>query len=1138
VTVTCQACGFASPEPAAFCGRCGSALGTTCPACGAGPFEPELRFCTTCGTELTQPDATAERKVVTVLFVDLVGFTAMSEKLDPEDVQRVLGPYYETARTQLARYGGTVEKFIGDAVMALFGAPVAHEDDPERAVRAAWAVCQAVRQVPGPAALPALHVRIGITTGEAIVLPAARLREGEAMAHGDVVNTAARLQAQAPVDGILVDERTYRATRFMIDFRAASPVQARGKSEPVPVWEVVAPRARLGIDRYRHQRRIVDRKDELEAMTAALERAAEGGASHQVVLSGPAGIGKSRLVWELFQHVDRSRRLVYWRQGRSLPYGDGVTFWALAEIVKAQAGILATDSSEAVRQKLRLAVEDVIADRNDAEWIEGHLAPLAGLPAARELRGENRAEAFSAWRRFLEGLAARRPLVLVFEDLHWADDGLLDFISDQLGDRFQRPLVVVGTCRPDLLERRPDWERPSATLLELEPLSEEDTGHLVADLLGGGEAPDELRSLVIARTGGNALYAEEYVRMLLDRGLLEESEGSWALNASDVSLPDSVQAIIAARLDALPADLKRLLQDASVVGKGFWLDALAAVGGYGRSAAEARVRDLERKQLVRREHDSIVRGEPQYAFFHDVVRDVTHAQIPRAVRAEKHQRAAEWIESLAADRSEDHAEMLAHQYLTALGFAQAAGEPTEVLTERTRLALRDVGDRAFSLTDFSKAARFYSEALDLWPPEAPERADLLFSLGRAELHADGTGGEALAEARGRFLAAGLHERAAEATVLLGELHWMRGDPEALEYLEEAAALLADASPSPTRTYVISNLARFRMIHSEYGEAIRQGREALGMAKELGLGELRAHALASIGLARTRSGDAGGLADLEESVALAVSANSIESVRGYANLGNALIEQGNLAPAFELHEKGRIAAARFGDADRIRWFDEERIYELYWRGLWVEAAELADEAVAGAVGGRPTTLEEDARLVRSRIRLARGDSDGAVSDSLRTVELGRRAGYPEMIVPALALQARVTAAAGKTADGEAAVAELLELWPHRAPSSYWLADLAFAADQLGRCEAVLDALARVGGTSRWADAARAFLTGDFAQAAQLYSEIGSIPDEAFTRLCSARASLDGRDDLAQALAVFRSLGAEAYVREGEALVIDG
>jgi tetratricopeptide (TPR) repeat protein len=458
----------------------------------------------------------------------------------------------------------------------------------------------------------------------------------------------------------------------------------------------------------------------------------------------------------------------------------------------------------------------------------------------------------------------------------------------------------------------------------------------------------------------------------------------------------------------------------------------------------------------------------------------------------------------------------------------------ELLTERTRLALRDVGDRAFSLTDFAKAARFYSEALDLWPPDAPGRADLLFSLGRAQLHADGTGGDALAEARGWFLAAGLLERAAEATVLLGELHWMRGDREALEHLEEAAALLADASSSATKTYVIANLARFRMIHSEYGEAIRQGREALAMAEELGLGELRAHALSSIGLARTRSGDADGLADLEQSVALAFSANSIESVRGYANLGNALLEQGDLGRAFELHEKGRTAAARFGDADRIRWFDEERIYELYWRGLWIEAAELADAAVAGAAGGRPTTLEEDARLVRSRIRLARGDVEGAVSDSLRSVELGHRAGYPEMVVPALALHARVTAAAERAAEGDAAIAELLELWPERAPSSYWLADLAFAAGELGRSEAVLEALAQVGATSRWAKAARALLEGDFARAAQLYGEIGSIPDEAFTRLCSARASVDGREDLIQALAVFRSLGAEAYVREGEAL----
>src|SRR5262245_54353276 len=366
MNTSCPACGFLNAGDGAFCGGCGLTLPRFCSACGTGPLAAEVSYCTSCGAELEQFGAAVERKIVSVLFVDLVGFTGLAESLDPEDVGAVLDPYYTRVRTELERYGGTVEKFIGDAVMALFGAPVAHEDDPERAVRAANAVREAVSGL-GKATPPTeLHVRIGVATGEAVVKVRARPAEGEPMAHGDVVNTAARLQVGAPVDGILVDERTYRGTRLQIDYRPVSPLVAKGKAKPVAVWELVAPRGRRGTDRFRHETALVGRADELATLVGALDHIHRGTSAKLVTLVGPPGIGKSRLVWELFRHVEQGPELVYWRQGRSLPYGDGVTFWALADIVKAHAGILATDSALLAQEKLRLAVDDVLLDGSEA----------------------------------------------------------------------------------------------------------------------------------------------------------------------------------------------------------------------------------------------------------------------------------------------------------------------------------------------------------------------------------------------------------------------------------------------------------------------------------------------------------------------------------------------------------------------------------------------------------------------------------------------------------------------------------------------------------------------------------------------------------------------------------------------------
>ena len=390
---------------------------------------------------------------MTVLFADLVGFTSRAELLDPEDVRALLSPFYARLRAELERFGGTVEKFIGDAVMALFGAPVTHEDDAERAVRAALAIREWAR---GQAQI---QVRLGVNTGEALILLGARPSEGEGMAAGDVVNTAARLQAAAPVNGVLVGERTFRETRAVIEYQAAAPVAAKGKREPVPVWEALQARARFGVDvRHQAQTALVGRQHELYVLRDALAQVRAERTPQLVTLVGVPGIGKSRLVYELSRIADAEPELISWRQGRCLPYGEGVSFWALAEIVKAQAGILEDDLPGRAEAKAAAMAAEVIGNRRDAGWVARHLAALVGLASGdRGPAGGDRSEVFAAWRQFFEALAERRPLALVFEDLHWADDGLLDFVDYLAGWAGGVPLLVVGTARPELPVRRPDW---------------------------------------------------------------------------------------------------------------------------------------------------------------------------------------------------------------------------------------------------------------------------------------------------------------------------------------------------------------------------------------------------------------------------------------------------------------------------------------------------------------------------------------------------------------------------------------------------------------------------------------------------------------------------------------------------------
>jgi class 3 adenylate cyclase/tetratricopeptide (TPR) repeat protein len=1111
---TCSTCGRENPDDASFCASCGSPL------------------------DDTARSAREERKVVTVLFADLVGFTSRSERLDPEDVRATLTPYFARLREELERRGGTVEKFIGDAVMAVFGAPTAHEDDPERAVRAAFAIRDAMAEMNEHEPEVDLHVRIGVNTGEALVSLGARAHQGEGMAAGDVVNTAARLQTSAPVDGILVGETTYRATERAIEYGAAEPVDAKGKALPVPAWEALEARSSYGIDITRRvDTSLVGRDRELAMLRDALDRARHQDEPQLVTLVGEPGIGKSRLVHELSVHIEGMPELIAWRQGRCLPYGDGVSYWALGEMVKAEAGILETDPDGAASTKLDRTVEELITDPDERGWVTRHLRPLAGLAQERGSGDEGSDEGPAAWRRFLEALAERRPTVLIFEDLHWADDGLLDFIDYLIDWTRDVPLLVLCTARPELLTRRPGWGggKLNAATISLAPLSDEETARLLSGLLDRTLLPAELQSALLARAEGNPLYAEEFARMAADRS---------AADLATVELPESVHGIIAARLDGLDPEDKSLLLDASVVGKTFWLGAVAAIGGRTPSELEGRLHALERARFVRRSRRSSVGGETEYAFLHLLVRDVAYGQIPRGARADKHRAAADWIGSLGGERLEDRAELLAHHYLSALELARAAGRDTTDLELPARLAFRAAGDRAFGLAAYAAAERAYAEAVELWPRDDPERPTMLYRLGRSIwLHRD-AGDDVLARAREALLAAGDVETAANAELMIGDLVWRRGaGADAQDHFDRAESLIEGRPPSSEIASAKAHLARYLMVTSRSDDAIRVGREALAVADALGAEDITTFALNSVGTARINLGDLGGFDDIERSIEVAEAAKLPWHVaRGNVNLGVSFFYAGDVRRAFDVHERNLAYARRIGMEGAIIWNKSEVAFDLYLLGRWDESLTILDAEIARMEAGSPHYLEVQHRQTRARIRVGRGDPAGALADADRGVEVGRSAGDPQALLPNLAERGRVLMLMGRVDEAVVAIQEILDRIspPPVMDWAWWIVPASFVLSNVGRAADLL-ALGGEGLPCRWIEAARLWASGELAAAGDRFEEIGSAPDEAYARvreaerLVAAGARAEAEPFLSRALELYRAMGATAFIQEAELLL---
>jgi class 3 adenylate cyclase len=1048
------------------------------------------------------PAGGAERKLVTVLLVDVDEAREGFADPDPEDAGRLLEGRLVRVRAEVEAHGGIVEETLGGRTAAVFGIPRTRDDDPERAVRAALAIRDALTGE----ALGRARVQAAVVTGEALVRPGAG-GPGRRRVTGDPVSAAARLQETVPAGTVLVSEATRRATERAIAYGPARQVRP-GAGEPLTAWPALAPRAGPAAPSRRFPP-LVARDRELDRLLAATARAHGGGGPALVTIVGPAGIGKSRLLAELADLLtarspDRPStggpgvrppdpRPIAWRQGRALPYGDGPTFGALAEAVKTEAGILESDGAELAGRRL-VAAAGAVADPVTAAWVAGHLRRLVGVAAGRAgglTTAADREEEFAAWRRFLHGLAATRPLVLALEDLHRADDALLDFVEGLVdGDAGPAAMLVLATARPELLERRPGWGA-AGTTIRLGPLGDADTTGLLATLLRHHGLPAEVDPALLGRVGGNPLFAEEYVRMLRDRG----PAGATAA----APLPTGVHAIVAARLDALAAADKAVLHDAAVLGQVGWLGALAEVAGRDRQELEACLDRLEAREFLQRAPASRVAGEVEYGFRHLLVRDVAYGQVLRAERADKHRRAAAWIEALAPDRAEGRAELLASHYRAALSCARAAGTEPPGLAARTLAALGEAGDRAAALGGWETAARFYAEALELGPEDDPTRGQLLLRLGRARCRGEMAGRDELTAAREALLAAGEPVAAAEAEMLLGELAFLQGRGEDREAATaRALELVAGAPPSATKAAVLRGATMHLVVASRHAEGLAVGREVLAMARTLGLPDLEADALGAIGLARVEAGDPGGLDDLEAAIARFEELGAPSATLWHLNLGWAAATMGDLPRCFAALAAGARQAERFGSRRWRRSIELQRVAEGYWTGRWPEVVATVDALLAG---DEHHYLEWECRLWRGRIRRAAGRLEEALADAEAAHALAVQARDPQDLHPTRAFLARALLAAGRRAEAAEVAGRLLAGLGGGVLGPDLGADLGLVLAELGLGAGALDRLGIP--PSPWLDAARALAAGDPLAAADRYAAIGTRPDEADARLAAAR-----------------------------------
>jgi class 3 adenylate cyclase/tetratricopeptide (TPR) repeat protein len=1022
------------------------------PAAAAAPDAPS-------GREAPE----AERRLVSVLFADLVGFTTLSESRDAEDVRDLLTRYFDTCRQLIERYGGTVEKFIGDAVMAVWGTPIAREEDAERAVRTALDLVDAVAALGQEAGAPDLRARAGVLTGEAVVSLGAT---GQGMVAGDMVNTASRIQSAASPGQVFVGEATKRATEAAVVYEDAGTHELKGKAEPVPLWRAVRVIGGLG----GAQRSVgleapfVGRDRDLRVIKEMFHASAEEHRAHLVSVIGIAGTGKSRLMWEFNKYIDGLAGDVRWHRGRCLPYGEGVTYWALAEMVRTRASILEGESPSTALGKLHSAVEKTIADPEERAWVEPRLAHLLGL---EEGSSWDRESLFSAWRLFYERLSEEMPTVMVFEDMQWADASLLDFVEYLLEWSKSHALFVLALARPDLFEHHPTWGSASrnTTMLSLEPLPEASMEALLTGLVPG--LPDELRSQIFARAEGVPLYAVETVRMLMDRGLLIY-EGSSYRPSGPIDLqeiPETLHALIAARLDGLSSDERLLIQDGAVLGKTFRVPGLAALSRLSESEIEPLLSSLVKKEVLSLQADPVSPERGQYGFLQELVRRVAYETLSKKDRRDKHLAAARFIEELRGQDEEEFVEIIATHYLEAWRAAPDAADAGEI-KGRARDSLVRAGERAASLAAHVEAQRYFEEAADL-ASDAGVQASLVERAGMAAQAAGATtlASERFEHAIELFESNGLTHPAARVSARLGQVQWDIGRfAEGVDRMEASLKVLSGEEHDEDFAVLAHQLGRMDFFAGRIDQAAERTETAIDIAEGLWLPELLSNALntKAVILYSARARRREGYALMQYALEMALDNDLPEAaMRAYYNISDLAVQADRFQEGKSFVERGLALARRLGNRD-WEWRFLGQVQSMLLLGDWDLTVSMIEEI--------PIEKVPEARLASSAyllivpiIRVAQGEIAAAeeafgifppVDDSADLQELMmHRAG-----------RAVLELANGEPAKALASARGVLDVWEDvgvaSEPGMYGLLSAVDAAFELSDLDAVEEFLSMV------------------------------------------------------------------------------
>ena len=1066
-TLSCSSCGFANEAGRKFCGECGNPLSSECPSCGT-QNPPGIKFCGECGAALTTsatpaaPAAehaapVAERRLVSVLFADLVGFTTVSENRDAEEVRDLLSRYFETARTIIDRYGGTVEKFIGDAVMAVWGTPIAREDDAERAVRAGLDLTAAVTSLGDEVGAHGLRARAGILTGEAAVTLGA---EGQGMVAGDLVNTASRIQSAAEPGQVLVGEATRRATEASIAYEEVGEHELKGKAEAVQLWRALRVTAgRQGAMRsVALEAPFVGRDRELRLVKELFHSAAEEGKAQLVTITGIAGIGKSRLSWEFEKYIDGLADDQFWHRGRCLSYGDGVAYYALAEMVRMRCDIAEDEDPKAAREKLRSTLDEHLRDQEERAWVEPRLAHLLGLEEGAPGDQEN---LFSAWRILFERLAEDSPTILVFEDMQWADSGLLDFLEYLLEWSRSHPLFVLVLARPELADKRPAWGggKRSFASIYLEPLSPQAMDDLLTGLVPG--LPEDVRTGVLARAEGVPLYAVETVRMLLDRELVVREGNAYRPTGpiGELEVPETLHALIAARLDGLATEERRLVQDGAVLGKTFTRLGLASLTGLEESDLEPLLGALVRKEVLAIQADPRSPERGQYAFLQDIVRHVAYETLSKRERKAKHLGAAQFLESLPSADEGEIVEVIATHYVDAWNAAPDDDDADDIRTRAREMLIR-AGERAASLAASAAAQHAYERAIELSddPPvqaELHERAgQMAFNAAHAEEAA--THFEA---AITLFDEAGETHARARVEARLAQIMWDRGRlEEGLERMDRSYQELSLEEPDADLAGLAAQIGRFLFFAGRHDVAMERIESALILSEGLALPETFSQALNTKAILLISHGRLlEGLALLRYALEVALEHDKPSAaLRGYFNLADSLSQADRYEEAESAVRDGLAYARRVGNRYQELLFLGQS-YALFALGKWEEALDWAAELPEDWMSARQAystvssicvsvlvhqgNLEEAERVVtllgdfatsadaqeraghacgRARLLLARGDASEALRVAQTALDMSDEMGLAQEYVK----ESVVTALEAALELGDAARAQQL------------------------------------------------------------------------------------------------------------------